>query len=136
MAVAQYSAMKPRILVVDDQPNLARIFRLVIELTGEFDVRELTRSLHVSEAAQTFQPDIVLLDIEMPHKNGAEIARELVRDGNVPSSSIIFLSGLIGMNESGMRDTINGPMRFLSKTSSPEQIVVAIRETLSLAAAA
>jgi CheY-like chemotaxis protein len=123
--------MKPRILVVDDQPHLARLLRLALERTGEFEVREVTLPLQVGEAARIFKPDLVVLDVDMPGKNGAEIARELTCEGDLPSLSIVFLSGLISAPEAGIKQTPNGPMHFLSKTAGLSQTILAIQDALA-----
>ena len=136
MLLTVSTMMKPRILIVDDQPNLARILRLTLESDDEFEVREVIHSLNVAEAVRTFRPDLVVLDVEMPWKNGAEIARELTRDAGVPCSSIIFLSGLIAPHESGVKHTPTGPMRFLSKMAGPEVLRLTVREVLSVLEAA
>ena len=128
--------LKQRILIVDDQPNLARILRLTLETDDEFEVREVIHPPNVAEAVRTFGPHLVILDIEMPWKNGAEIARELTRGGGMPCSSILFLSGLIAPHESGVKQTPTGPMRFLSKMAGPEALRLAVRDVLSTLEAA
>ncbi len=112
------------------------MLRLTLEHTGEFDVREVIHSPNVAEAVRTFRPDLVILDVEMPLKNGAEIARELTSDAGVPNSAIVFLSGLVAPHESGIKQTPTGPMRFLSKTARPEVTLSIIRELLADAHAA
>jgi len=124
--------MKLRILIVDDQPHFSHLLRLILEKTGELDVREINQPQQVAEAVQIFQPDLVILDLEMPGKNGAELAYEMTRDGKIPLSSIVFLSGLIEPQESGWKETPHGPMRFLSKTAPPLETMQAIREALSV----
>lgn len=123
--------MKPRILIVDDQPELTRMLRLLLESTGAYEVREITRPLQVSEACRIFQPDLLILDMDMPGKNGAEIARELLRDGHASNASIIFLSGLVSNQEAGLRPTPNGNIRFLSKAADASQTLQAVREVIA-----
>jgi len=124
--------MKSRILIVDDQPHFSHLLRLMLEKTGELDVREITQPQQVAEAVQIFQPDLLILDLEMPGMNGADLADKMIRAGKMPVSSIVFLSGLIEPQESGWKETPNGPMRFLSKTAPPLKTMQAIREALSV----
>ncbi len=107
------------------------MLRLVLETTGEYEVREITRPLQVTEACRLFQPDLLILDMDMPGKNGAEIARELLRDGLASNASIIFLSGLVGLHETGIHQTSNGSIRFLSKVADANQILTAIRAAIT-----
>jgi CheY-like chemotaxis protein len=67
-----------RVLVVDDDPDTA--VTLGILLRGEgFEVETLTDSREVLKAVVSFAPQIILLDISMPARNGYEVAEELKR---------------------------------------------------------
>jgi CheY-like chemotaxis protein len=65
-----------RILVVDDYPLAADTLRVLFELWGH-EVAIAYSVQHALETAATFEPDMVLLDIEMPGKGGRELARKL-----------------------------------------------------------
>jgi DNA-binding response OmpR family regulator len=65
-----------RILVADDEHDA--VLSLTVLLRGEgHDVRGVYRGDAVVEAVSEFSPDVVLLDIGMPHLNGYQVAREL-----------------------------------------------------------
>lgn len=67
-----------RVLVVDDEPDT--VVTLGVLLRGEgFEVEMLTDSRLVPEVVARFRPEIVLLDIGMPERNGYEVADELKR---------------------------------------------------------
>jgi CheY-like chemotaxis protein len=67
-----------RVLVVDDESDT--VVTLGVLLRGEgFEVEMLTDSLEVPAAVARFRPEIVLLDIGMPGRNGYEVADELKR---------------------------------------------------------
>ncbi len=123
---------KHRILIVDDQPSIARLVRLALERIGIYEVREELHSSHALETARAYRPDLIVLDIEMPGKNGAEVAREVWGDPDLSETPIIFLSALVSKQEEGLRATMRGVMRFLAKPASPTELADAVREILSV----
>lgn len=79
---------KQKILIVDDDTNIAELIALY--LTKEcFDTRMVHDGDEVLDAFQEFQPNLVLLDIMLPGKDGYQLCREMRAHSNVP---IIFLS--------------------------------------------
>ncbi len=70
--------MSKHILVVDDSDTCRRITRLFIESQLDLDVcGEAVDGLDAIEKARTLKPDLVILDLAMPRKNGVEVAFEL-----------------------------------------------------------
>lgn len=80
-----------RVLVVDDNPDLARSSALLLELTGHDARTAGTGAGAVAEAAR-FRPELVLLDLGLPDLDGAEVARR-VRAELGPAVRILALSG-------------------------------------------
>ncbi len=80
-----------RVLIVDDEPPaIERLTGLLSGMPG-FEVAGCeSRSGRVVDRCRQLQPDIVLLDIEMPGRNGLELARDL--RGCSPASAIIFVT--------------------------------------------
>ena len=72
------SARPLRILVVDDYPVAADTLRILLELWGH-EVVVAHSGQQALEAAASFGPDAVLLDIQMPRMHGGELARRLRR---------------------------------------------------------
>ncbi len=65
-----------RILVVDDNRDSADSLAMLLKLTGN-ETHTAYDGLEAVEAAATFQPDVVLLDIGLPKLNGYEAARKI-----------------------------------------------------------
>ncbi|HEX7236866.1 MAG TPA: response regulator, partial [Gammaproteobacteria bacterium] len=65
-----------RILIADDNADSAESMGMLLRLMGN-DVRIASDGLDAVEQAETFQPDIVLLDIGMPRLDGYEAARRI-----------------------------------------------------------
>lgn len=73
---AQDPALHRRILVVDDNVDAADSLAVLIRLFGH-DVQLAHDGLEAVEKARSFQPDVVFLDLGMPHMDGIEAARRL-----------------------------------------------------------
>lgn len=80
--------MKQRILIVDDDENIAELISLY--LTKEcFETKMVHDGESALEAVQSFQPNLILLDLMLPGMDGYQVCREVRRDSEVP---IIMLS--------------------------------------------
>jgi two-component SAPR family response regulator len=76
--------MKKRILVVDDEPDINLLFKMILEENSEFMVHSFTDPLL---ALKNFKPnlyDLILVDIKMPEMDGLDFYREIRKiDKNV-----------------------------------------------------
>lgn len=123
--------IKPRILVVDDEPNLSGLVRLFLEKTQRFEVRVENRSALALTAAREFRPDMILLDVDMPGKDGGEVAREIQAEPALSGVSILFFTSLISRAEAGERETVRGGMRFLAKPVNPKVLIETVDRVLA-----
>ena len=122
---------KPRILVVDDEPNLSGLVRLFLEKTQRFEVRVENRSALALSAACEFRPDMILLDVDMPGKDGGEVAREIQAEPALCGVPILFFTSLISREEAGEHETMRGGMRFLAKPVNPKALIAAVDRVLA-----
>ena len=83
-----------KILVVDDEPLLRTNLRAFLEDIG-FEVLEAGMGDAALELCARDRPDLVLLDINMPGKNGFEVCRSLKALPGLRETPVIFLSGLM-----------------------------------------
>jgi two-component system, chemotaxis family, CheB/CheR fusion protein len=68
---------KLRVLVADDNRDEVLTLSALVEGEGH-EVRSVLNGRDVLEALRAFQPDVVLLDIGMPDRNGYDLAREII----------------------------------------------------------
>jgi DNA-binding response OmpR family regulator len=122
---------KRRILVVDDEPKLSELVRMFLERTQRFDVRVENRSAHAVTAAREFRPEMILLDVDMPGKDGGQVARELKDDTTLRATPILFFTSLISHAEAGERETVRGGMRFLAKPVDPKILIDTVDRILA-----
>ena len=120
-----------RILVVDDEPNVSGLVRLYLEKTRRFDVRVENRSAQAASAAREFRPDMILLDVDMPGKDGGQVAQEIEADPVLQAVPIVFLTSLVSSAEAGACVKVRSGQRFLAKTASAKVIVEAVDNVLA-----
>jgi CheY-like chemotaxis protein len=65
-----------KVLVVDDNEASAKTIGWMIEAMG-FEAKIMTSGMHALEVAQTYRPDVILLDIGIPDINGYDVCRTL-----------------------------------------------------------
>jgi DNA-binding response OmpR family regulator len=80
-----------KILVVDDDRFAQKV--IVKAISPHYEVRTVDDGLHAMEVALDWLPDTILLDVEMPHKNGYEVCEEFKANPLTAPIPIIFLSG-------------------------------------------
>ena len=106
--------MGERILVVDDEVDIATVLQINLEAEG-FEVAMAHDPRQALAEAQTFRPDLVLLDVNMPGMDGLEVTRALRTDALTASTSIILLTAKASVDDrlvglaSGADDYITKP---------------------------
>lgn len=119
-----------RILVVDDEPALTRTVKLVLEQTPHYQVETLNDPNLAVEVARKFQPDLILLDVMMPGKDGGEVAAELRDDPLTRRVPIVFLTAAVQAPEVDSRGGVIGGFAFIAKPVSRVTLIQAIEQNL------
>src|SRR6266480_2879464 len=90
------SGMKERrrILIVDNDHNTTHLVKVLLERTGHYLVLEENDATKAHQSAHNFRPDLILLDIMMPQRDGVELASEIGADPQLQRTPIIFLTAL------------------------------------------
>ena len=89
---------KKKILIVDDEPDFIQMLRLRLEDEG-YAVDSATDGQEGLIKARNFKPDVILLDILMPGKDGYTMLRELRLDGEVRGIPVIVTTAKTGMSD-------------------------------------
>ena len=84
-----------RILIIEDQPVLCRLYKTVLERDGH-DVTLAESGEAGIEAARQITPDLVVLDLILPAMPGVEVARQLRGEGFLDKAPLIVTSGIGG----------------------------------------
>jgi CheY-like chemotaxis protein len=115
-----------RILLVEDDPMNVELFEAALETDGHEIVTETDGLAGEKRASDTF--DLILLDIQLPKKNGLEVCRSLRARGlRIP---IVALSASVLPDEIA-RTTSAGFDLFLSKPISPHDLRAAVRRLVA-----
>jgi DNA-binding response OmpR family regulator len=86
--------MKPSVLIVDDEPNIVLSLEFLMGEAG-FDVRVARDGEAALEAVRHRRPDVVLLDVMTPVKNGYEVCQAIRADPALRDVKIIMLTAKI-----------------------------------------
>lgn len=119
---------KKRILVIDDEVSFARMVKMNLEKSGEFEVRVENRAMNALSAAREFLPDLILLDVIMPGMDGGDVSKQIKRDRNLKGTPIVFLTATVSRREAGEGGLNSGGELFLAKPVSVEALVACINE--------
>ena len=126
---------KSRILIVDNNSQFARRTRLLLEQSGKYVACSVIDPCRALEAARSFKPDLVLVDLVMPQEDGPEVAMELDADWALHGVPIVFLTSLITPEEAKDGRRIYGH-RSLPKPTSSSALLELVEQNLSCCAAA
>lgn len=124
---------KTRVLIVDDDVNLSRLSAMILENSGSYEVLTEKDSRRGLAVARQFRPEIMLLDVDMPHKDGGDLAREMKSDPVLRDVPVLFLTGLLSKSEAGEREIECGGMPFLAKPVMPEVLLASVRKLVGSA---
>ena len=120
---------EPKILVVDDDASFGQVLKAGLEMHG-FTVRYESRSTDAIQACLDFHPDLVLLDVDMPVKDGGEVAAELQSHPILGRIPVIFLTSLASKQRTGKRSA-SGEI-ILSKQISMAELAARICAVLQV----
>jgi len=119
-----------RILIVEDEKTLMDIYSLVLGKAG-YEVIKATDGVAGLEAAIHGSPDVVLLDLALPLKNGFEVLRDLRRNPQTAATPVVIISNLAQDYEVKTGLSL-GADRFLVKTEiNPDKLPGEIAAILS-----
>jgi DNA-binding NarL/FixJ family response regulator len=113
------------VLIADDQPLVRTGLRMILELEPDIDIvgEAADGNEAVTVAGQT-QPDVILMDVRMPHLDGLEATRRIVREREQGSRVLILTT--FDLDAYVYEALLAGASGFVLKDISPEKLVDAI----------
>lgn len=94
-AAAERPQRAPRVLVVEDDAGSAEMLEAVLQQMG-YETRAVMDGAEALAAARAFAPDAVLMDINLPHRDGYALALDMHADAALREVPLVAVTGLVG----------------------------------------
>lgn len=122
------NARTPQVLIVDDEPHIVMAIEFLMQQAGYE-----TLTAHDGQAAlataRQHCPDIIVLDVMMPHMDGFEVAQHLRRDTAFQDTKILFLTARSADQDKHQGYGAGGDL-YLTKPFDNQQLVEMVSEML------
>jgi DNA-binding response OmpR family regulator len=125
---------KKKILVVDDEADI-RSFLSAALLEAGFDVMTAEDGDVALEKIKKQIPDLISLDLVMPHKSGAKLYHELLKHREWSKIPVIIVTGHARdqLGKSDLKElTMSGPGIYLEKPVKPDNYIAAVKSILKM----
>ena len=120
--------MPETILVVDDDPDIARFVEVNLRSVG-YDVLVASDGEEALNRAEELRPDLVLLDVMMPRVDGFEVAQRLRRNPRTANTSIIMLTAK-ALSSDKVLGLTSGADDYIIKPFDPIELLARVKTTL------
>jgi two-component system, OmpR family, alkaline phosphatase synthesis response regulator PhoP len=118
----------PRILAVDDEPNIVRLIEVNLTRHG-YQVETANNGVQALEKIRASRPDLVVSDVMMPEMDGFELLSSIRRDPALESLPVIMLTA-----KAGDKDVMSGYSRgadmYLTKPFNPAELLAFVKRIL------
>ena len=120
-----------KIAIIEDDQVISQMYRMKFEADG-FDVQLANNGKHGVELVESFLPDIILLDLQMPEMNGVE-ALEIIRANDWGKNIPVMILTNLGEEEAPKELRGLGIHSYIVKANlTPRQVAQRVREALNL----
>ena len=120
-----------RILVVDDEDLVTRTVAAHLQVKGFNNVRQVTDSRLVMSIVDSYQPDLILLDIFMPYFDGLEILSQIRANPDLNKTIVLMLSS--AGQEEQFQSLELGAMGFIEKPATANQLIKEVTRAFEVA---
>lgn len=119
--------MRLKVLVVDDDPTVRSVLSTLLEFEG-VDIATADDGPSALATAETHQPDVVLLDVNLPGLDGFDVCRRLKERS--AEQRVVMVTGRT-TQEDQLRGATAGADAFLAKPFSPLELIEVVRTNLN-----
>ena len=121
-----------KIAIIEDDPVISQMYRMKFEVDG-FDVQLANNGKTGITLVESFAPDIILLDLQMPEMNGDE-ALGVIRKNDWGKNIPVIILTNVGEEESPKQLKALGIHSYIVKANlTPRQVVQHVKEALNIA---
>jgi CheY-like chemotaxis protein len=123
--------MPKKILIVEDEDDPRTYLEVLFQENG-YETAVATDGDEALPKAKEFKPDLITLDIIMPHETGVKFYRNLHKDPVLSKIPVIILSGVTRYKELFARDhaTMPKPFAFVEKPFDKEELLAKVKEAV------
>lgn len=114
--------MKLKVLVVEDDATVRDVLTTLLGFDG-FEVKAASDGSEGLELAETMQPDVILLDVELPGVDGLEVCRMIRK--RAPATKVVMVTGR-ATAEDELHGVAAGADAYLRKPFSPLELLEAL----------
>ena len=118
-----------RLLVVDDEPHVARVLRVSLAKEG-WQIDLAHDGAEALDAVAANPPDALITDIQMPGMGGEELCRRLYADGSRPAFPVLVMTSMTAREQRGWAQELGG-IEFLEKPVSPRRIATLLGQMVA-----
>lgn len=121
----------PKVMIIDDNIENTRLLERILHINGYSKIKSICDSRLVLDAFKTWQPDIILLDLLMPHLNGLDILDEISRIKNRNYLPVIMITA--DDNQENRIKALNmGANDYIGKPFNAQELIARIRNLTNL----
>lgn len=123
--------MAKKILIVDDEADPRTYLEVLFQENG-YETATANDGDAAMPVAREFKPDLITLDIIMPHETGVKFYRTIARDEDLAKIPVIICSGVTRYKDLFSRDhrTMPKPFAFIEKPIDKELLLAKVKEAL------
>jgi CheY-like chemotaxis protein len=117
---------KSKILIIDDEVGFTTVLKMNLEKTGKYDILIENDPNNALTCALRFRPNLLLIDIIMPNKEGPDVANDIKSNPILKDIPILFLTATVTSEEVEMQNGEIGGHSFVAKPSTLGELIEAI----------
>jgi len=123
--------MAKRILIADDEPNIVISLELLMKREG-YETRVAQNGDDALAMVKEFRPDLVLLDVMLPRKNGFEVCQQIRADPEHAGTRIVMLTAK-GRDTEVAKGLALGADAYITKPFATKALVTQVKQLLEVA---
>jgi CheY-like chemotaxis protein len=121
---------KKKILIIDDEEDFTKLVKMNLEGTGEYEVRTENKGKFGLAVAKEFKPDLILLDVMMPGKDGCEVRYELKNEQETKDIPVVFLTAVVSSKDTEKNNGLIGGNLFIAKPVDIKKLIEVIKKNI------
>ncbi len=121
--------MTKKVLLIEDEPNIIEAVSFILSRAG-LDVKTHSNGHDAVEAVRARDPDLVILDIMLPGRNGFDILQDIRADADLADLPVLMLTAR-GQEKDRELAKRFGVSRFMTKPFSNAEVLEAVRDMVA-----